>query len=221
MSRYFMIQSWVGSHENEPDYNGQQCGERNVRSIEAVPLYDQYGNANVSAFSDEAIAARSGKDKKKPSVPLIDRVLPQQRRVRVLTEQLYELEAEKKAGMDISTYSQLRDILICKRDRAQVLLDKASKVKPNRPESYDDLPQDEAISAYSSSFTNEDVCVYPFEESGVCGSKYGTSAFESVIDELSNENSLKKILQTTCKAVRKIIHYKHKISSYLNELKAI
>lgn len=53
MSRYFMVQSWVGSHENEPDYNGNQCGERNVRSSEVVPLYDQYGNANVKAFADQ------------------------------------------------------------------------------------------------------------------------------------------------------------------------
>lgn len=75
MSRYFMVQSWVGSHENEPDYNGNQCGERNVRSSEVAPLYDQYGNANIKAFSDEALQ-KKGKTKKTSafdSIMLADR----------------------------------------------------------------------------------------------------------------------------------------------------
>ena len=72
MSRYFMIQSWVGSHENEPDYSGQQCGERNVRSSEVVPLYDQYGNANIKAFSDEALESRKNTKPKKSVADSID-----------------------------------------------------------------------------------------------------------------------------------------------------
>lgn len=134
MSRYFMIQSWVGSHENEPDYNGQQCGERNVRSIEAVPLYDQFGNANVSAFSDEAIAARSA-TKKVSKVPLVNKILPQKVRVDNLTQQMRDLVAEFKQGIHTqSEYDMYIDILAFKRNKAETLLKKALAQKPVRDE---------------------------------------------------------------------------------------
>lgn len=133
MSRYFMIQSWVGSHENEPDYNGQQAGERNVRSSEVVPLYDQFGNANVSAFSDEAIAARSGKATQKKAIPLKNKVIPQLTRYNNLTEQMKEIVAQYNAKeIDIKEYTMLMDITVAKRDRAKILLDKAMLLKPVR-----------------------------------------------------------------------------------------
>lgn len=131
MSRYFMIQSWVGSHENEPDYNGQQCGERNVRSSEVVPLYDQFGNANVSAFSDEAIAQRSVKGEKKTSITLADRVLPQQRTLMRLIEQIRELEQAKRDGTYTQAeYDLLRDVLFAKKERTEYLLAKQRARKP-------------------------------------------------------------------------------------------
>lgn len=130
MSRYFMIQSWVGSHENEPDYNGQQCGERNVRSSEVVPLYDKNGNANIGAFSDEALEARKEKPKKKPSIHIRDRILPQQKRVITLTNQMKELVQEyQKGNIDIDEYSILLSVISAKRDRAVKLLSKAKSVR--------------------------------------------------------------------------------------------
>lgn len=130
MSRYFMIQSWVGSHENEPDYNGQQCGERNVRSSEVVPLYDKHGNANIGAFSDEALEARKEKPKKKSSVSIQDRILPQQKRVTTLTNQMRELVQEyQKGNIDIDEYSMLLSVLTNKRSRAEILLAKAKSVR--------------------------------------------------------------------------------------------
>lgn len=130
MSRYFMIQSWVGSHENEPDYNGQQCGERNVRSSEVVPLYDKYGNANIGAFSDEALESRKENLKKKSSLTIQDRILPQAARVNRLTEQLKDLVAEYKSGnIDINEYSMLLSIVSQKRSRAVELLEKAKSVR--------------------------------------------------------------------------------------------
>lgn len=130
MSRYFMIQSWVGSHENEPDYNGQQCGERNVRSSEVIPLYDKHGNANIGAFSDEALEARKEKSKKKPSVSIQDRILPQAAGVKKLTQQLKELVFEyQKGNIDIDEYSMLLSVICVKRDRAIKLLSKAKSVR--------------------------------------------------------------------------------------------
>jgi hypothetical protein len=130
MSRYFMIQSWVGSHENEPDYNGQQCGERNVRSSEVVPLYDKHGNANIGAFSDEALEARKEKPKKKSSLSIQQKILPQQSRVERLTEQMRELVQEyQKGNIDIDEYSMLLSVISAKRDRAIKLLSKAKSVR--------------------------------------------------------------------------------------------
>lgn len=107
MSRYFMIQSWVGSHENEPDYNGQQCGERNVRSSEVVPLYDQYGNANIKAFSDEAVESRKKRQAKKKSVA--DSIDLAQRHFDRIEKMSQELDAEHAAGeIDDERYELLR-----------------------------------------------------------------------------------------------------------------
>lgn len=127
MSRYFAIQTWVGSHENEPDYNGHQCGERNVRSVE-VPTFDRNGKPNFQGFSDEAIEAR--KPKKKSSVRIQDRILPQQKRVTTLTNQMKELVQEyQKGNIDIDEYSLLLSVVSAKRDKAIKLLSKAKSVR--------------------------------------------------------------------------------------------
>lgn len=210
MSRFFALQTWVGSHENEPDYDGNQCGSRYVRSVEAIPLVDIYGKANVNAFSEAAIMARRAKVS---SVPLKDRILPQARRVRVLTEQLYELEAERKNGLDIQTYSQLRDVLIVKRDRAELLLQKALSVRPIRSETDEDSAQVQAEYTPPSGFSpqpNDRYASEEYEEIGVVW-----------IDELSDSNSLKNILKKACIITRKVIHYKHKMSGYINTLKEV
>lgn len=126
MSRYFMINSWVGSHENEPDYNGQQAGERNVRSTEVVPLYDQFGNANTKAFSDEAIEARKAKPKAKPK-DLMYRVLPQQSTIDRLEAMREELENEFDNGIrSLEEYQLLSVALDKKLDRAFKALERAT-----------------------------------------------------------------------------------------------
>lgn len=209
MSRYFMINSWVGSHENEPEYNGNMCGERNTRSIEVVPLYDRFGNANVSAFSDAAIAARNGLNKKTTSSPLADRILPQQRRVRVLTEQLCELEAERKNGLDIQTYSQLRDVLIVKRDRAEVLLQKALSVRPIRSETDEDSGLFHTSSGFSPS-PNDGYAPEEYEEIGV-----------RFIDQLSETNCLKNTLKKACVVCRTLVKWHNRTKAYVQTLKEV
>lgn len=128
MSRYFMVQSWVGSHENEPDYNGQQAGERNVRSTEVVPLYDQFGNANTKAFSDEAIEARKAKLKAKPK-SLMYRILPQQSTIERLEAMREELEKEFDNGIrSLEEYQLLSVALDKKLDRAFKALERATSI---------------------------------------------------------------------------------------------
>lgn len=202
MSRYFMIQSWVGSHENEPDYNGQQCGERNVRSIEAVPLYDQYGNANVAAFSDEAIAARSGNNKKTTKVPLKNRILPQSARVDKLRSEAIELELAFKAGeFTPEEYTLLREVAFKKLHRAEELLKKA--ITPVQKEGETEEDSVEMYVPIHDMAQEDDGCK------------------DEPFAWLSNTNSLKKILQNTCKVVNGVVHFSQKAKSYINELKEV
>lgn len=180
--------------------NDQYRGDRSVD----LATFDKNGRARVEAFSDSAIESLK---KRKTSVPLIDRVLPQQRRIRVLTEQLYELEAERKAGMDIHTYSQLRDVLICKRNRAEVLYRKAISVKAP---SYD---KDDTAQTWEETY----------KVSGVYASENGDHVQgESVswLDELSDENCFKKILQKACKAKRKLVQFSHQVKKFTQKAKA-
>lgn len=125
--RYYAIQTWVGSHENQPEYNGQQVGARNAPSVE-VPTFDRNGKPNFEGFSDEAIEAR--KPKKKSSISIQDRILPQARRVTTLTNQMKDLVAEyQKGNIDIDEYSMLLSIVSQKRSRAEQLLEKAKSVR--------------------------------------------------------------------------------------------
>lgn len=209
MSRYFMIQSWVGSHENEPDYNGQQCGERNVRSIEAVPLYDQFGNANVSAFSDEAIAARKGKTKP-TGIPITDRILPQFKRLQTLRSQMIDLEKEyKTTDMTCAEYSILRDVIVCKIERAEVLYKKAISVRPKSAESEEDSDE----FTYSSHSNLSD--------NNVHGERYSSPLGVEFIDGLSNGNSFKKILQKACVVCRTLVRWHQASKRYIQTLKEV
>lgn len=209
MSRFFMLQTWVGSHENEPDYNGHQCGERNVRSTEVVPLYDQFGNANVSAFSDEAIAARNN-TKKASTVSIKDRILPQFKRLQTLRTQMLDLEKEyKTTGMTCEEYSILRDVIVCKIERAEVLYKKAIRVRPKSSESEEDSAE-----IYTETFSS------PSDNKGQ-GESYSPPVGVRFIDELSNENSLKGVLKFSCKAIRGLVRLSSATKRYIKTLQEV
>lgn len=210
MTRLYIQPSWIDSCSDHGEWSGGNDQYRGDKSIEAVPTYIN-GKPNVKAFSDEAIEAR--KEKRKTSIPLVDRVLPQQRRVRVLTEQLFELEAERKNGLDIRTYSQLRDVLICKRDRAEVLLKKALSTKPIRPESYEDDGEIYASSLSNASDNNGHGESY--------SSPVGGRFFAEVIEELSDTNSLKSFLKMSCKVVRKAVQLSQAARNYIKTLSEV
>jgi len=210
MSRYFALQTWVGSHENEPDYDGNQCGSRNVRSVEAIPLYDIYGKANVNAFSDSAIAARMGKTPTK--VPLKQRILPQATRVEKLRSEILELETAYRAGeFSLEEYSVYRDVAFAKLQRAEVLYKRAISAKPIKTD--EEIDKVSVESAYSSC----DVDHTHTEVAPSCG----VSWMSDFIDDLPPSNSFKSFLKMSCKVVKTAVHYKHKISSYIDELKVV
>lgn len=207
MTRLYIQPSWIDSCSDHGEWSGGNDQYRGDKSIEAVPTYIN-GKPNVKAFSDEAIEAR--KEKKKTSIPLVDRILPQQRRVRVLTEQLIELEqAKRDDGMDIHTYSKLRDILVVKRDRAEELLKKATSVHPVREENEEDTQQVEAETTYSSSDVNH------------THTEVATACGVSWIDELSPSNSFKKILQIACRVTVKLVHFSQRAKAYYQTLKEV
>lgn len=208
MTRLYIQPSFLNSCEEHGLWSGGNDQYRGDRSVD-LATFDKNGRARVEAFSDAAIEALK---KKKTSVPLVDRILPQQRRIRLLTEQLYELEAERKAGMDIHTYSQLRDVLICKRNRAEVLYRKAISVKAP---SYDDsdYPCEDTAQTWEETY----------KVSGVYASESGDHVQgESVswIDELSDENCFKKILQKACKAKCKLVQFSHQVKKFTQKAKA-
>lgn len=204
MTRVYIQPSWINAAEDHSEWSGGNDQYRGDRSID-ISTFDKNGRARVEAFSDEAIQSR--RDKKKTSVPLVDRVLPQQRRVRVLTEQLYELEAERKNGMDIHTYSQLRDILVCKRDRAEVLLKKAVSVKPvnkdvDDPDLYEETEKDEAFS-YAENHVN---------------TTHHTSTW---VDDLPDSNSLKRPIKIVCTLVKGLVRFTSASKRYIKTLQEV
>ena len=205
MSRYFAIQSWVSSHDNEPDYSGQQTGSRHVRSVE-IPMFTQHGKANVDWFSDEAIAERTAK--KAPTISIKDKILPQFKRLNVLQSQMIELEQSYKAGeMDISEYSLLRDCLVAKKERAEVLYRKAISAKPKSfveddIDLYIDLPQDEVVYDVNSSTT----------------STIHTSIW---VDDLPASNSLKLPLQKTLQVVQTLVKWHQATKRYYKSLQEV
>lgn len=197
--RQYLIGSW--NNADSYDYSGEQLMGNRLGASREVPHFLVNGRANVGKYGDNVA--------KPTKAPLVDRVLPQQRRVRVLTEQLYELEAERKNGLDIRTYSQLRDVLIVKRDRAELLLQKALSVKPNRPETY----EDEGVSSYASS--------YPPSDNNGHGESYSSPVGVSFIDELSNDNSFKKILQKACVACKTLVRWHKATRNYIKTLQEV
>lgn len=205
MTRLYIQPSFLNSCEEHGLWSGGNDQYRGDRSVD-LATFDKNGRARVEAFSDSAIEALK---KKKTSVPLVDRVLPQQRRVRVLTEQLYELEAERKNGMDLTTYSQLRDVLICKRDRAELLLQKALSAKPIRPESYENSEE----FAYET-FTT------PSDNNGH-GKSYSSPVGVHFIDSLSDTNSLKNVLKFSCKLVRGLVRFSSATKRYIKTLSEV
>lgn len=207
MSRYFAIQSWVSSHDNEPDYSGQQTGSRDVRSVE-IPMFIQHGKANVDWFSDEQITLRSATNKPKPSIK--DKILPQAKRLSVLRDQMLELETSYRSGeMSITDYTLYRDIIVAKIQRQEVLYKRAASVKPIRPESY----EDEGVS-YTQTFSTT-------SDNNGHGESYSPPVGVGFIDSLPSSNSFKKPLKIACTIIKVAVQWSHKARSYWNELKAV
>ena len=211
MTRMYIQPSFVDSCSDHGEWSGGNGQYRGDRSAEVVPTYIN-GRPNVRAFSDEAIEAR--RVKKKTSVPLKQRILPQASRVDKLRSEAIELELAFKAGeFTPEEYTLLREVAFKKLRRAEELLKKAITPVPKEEETDEDSAQVQVLFHTSSGFSPQPNDGYASEGYADCGVEF--------IDSLSNQNMFKSFLKNACIITRKVIHYKHKISSYLNELKAV
>ena len=216
--------SWDGISPNGHQYKNEATMEtrdlsgadywhlrKQNRPTEEIPaeLHMLNGKANIDVYG------RLDEPKKPASkVNIKDKILPQFKRLTTLHEQMIELENSYRAGeMDISEYSLLRDIIVAKIQRQEVLYKRAASVKPKSLETDEDSAQDSLEYNPSSGFSPQPNDGYASEEYKEIGVRF--------IDELSNQNSFKSFLKSACLVTRKVIHYKHKIGSYLNELKEV
>lgn len=199
MSRMYIVNHW----NDAAAYSGEQIGDR-LKDSTALH-FNRDGSANVELYSEETALA-----KKKSSASITDRILPQKRRVDSLTGQMVELEAEYKAGkISIADYSLYRDIVSAKRDRAIVLLGRAMKVKPIRPES-EEVSADYAYETFSTHSDNNGH-----------GGSYSLPVGVEFIDSLSEENSLKGLLKMSCKAVRGLVRFSSATKQYIKTLSEV
>jgi hypothetical protein len=210
---------YIVNHWNDAAaYSGEQIGDR-LKDSSALHFHRD-GSANVELYSEETALA-----KKKTSIPLRDRILPQYRRIQTLTDQLIELETEYKAGkMSIQEYTQLRAVLVTKRNRATVLYQKAVSVK--EPTHEDDelsfnMPQDEVVLPYASCAVDYSKPAPSHTSSQAPDTHYSANNIPAWITDLSSTNSLKKPLKIACTLVRKTVQFSQKAKSYYQELKAV
>lgn len=208
--RMYIQPSWTDAaedHEMWSGGNGQYRGDPSIN----LSTFDKNGRARMEAFSDAAVEAL--KEKRKTSIPLTDRILPQAKRVNLLTEQMRELEIEYKSGkMSITDYTLYRNILSVKRSRAEALLKKAVSVRPTPHEDdeyADEMPEVEAETTYT------------INDQYSTSAPVATPCGVSWIDDLPRTNSFKKILQITCKVVVKLVQFSERAKAYYQTLKEV
>lgn len=196
--RNYIVSSW--NDADQYNYSGEVIGNRQRRSGRVH--FNPDGSACVASYGDD--------EPKTTKVSLKQRILPQASRVDKLRSEAIELEAAFKAGeFSAEEYTLLRDVQFKKLRRAEELLKKA--ITPVQKE--EETDEDSGLSPTPSGFSSQPNDGYASEEYVDCGVEF--------IDELSNQNMFKSFLKNACIITRKVIHYKHKISSYLNELKTV
>lgn len=210
--------SWDGVSSNGKQYKNEATMEtRNLsgadywhlrkqnRPTEAIPANLHMLNkdrANIQAYADTVETT-----KRKTSVPLKSRILPQFARLEKLTAEIIELEeANRKGEFTPEEYTLLRSVAFKRRDRAQVLLKKAISVRPNTPQNNDESEEFGVEYATQNSVT-EDTC--------------GDSCGVAWVDELSPKNTFKKMLQNTCKASRNLVKWCQRAKAYYQTLKEV
>jgi hypothetical protein len=160
------------------------------------------GKANLLAYADRPTAVKS-------KVSIKDKILPQGKRLTVLRNQMIELENSYRSGeMDISEYSILRDVLVTKLQRQEVLYKRAISAKPIKTEDeYEEVEAETLYQTHEVAYTDIPIAT--------------SNWLDDFIAELPDRNCFKNFLKMSCKVMRKTLHYKHKAATYLNTLKEV
>ena len=194
--RQYLIGSWANA--DSYDYSGEQLMGNRLGASRDASHFLKNGKANTAKYGDNTEAST----KRKTSVPLRDRILPQEVRLNTLDTQIEELNQEYNSNrMSYGEYTQLKTILDKKRARAWELYVKAGGVVQESTEQ-DELP---IQSVYGINDTHS--------ANSVCGVR--------IIDDLSDENSLKVFLQKACKAVKTLVKWSQQAKAYYQELKGV
>lgn len=205
MTRLYIQPSFLNSCEEHGLWSGGNDQYRGDRSVD-LATFDKNGRARVEAFSDAAIESL----KKKTSIPLKQRILPQSARVEKLRSEAIELEAAFKAGeFSAEEYTLLREVAFKKLRRAEELLKKAITPVQKEEETY----EDEGVS-YTETFST------PSDNNGH-GESYSSPVGVEFIDSLSDGNSFKKILQKGCVACRTLVRWHQASKRYIQTLKEV
>lgn len=211
--------SWDGLSMNGRQYKNEATMEtrdlsgadywhlrKQNRPAEEIPVelhMLKNGKANINAY-----AILDGPKKPVSKVSIKDKILPQFKRLNTLRSQMVELEREyKTTDMSISEYSVLRDVLVAKVQRAEVLYRKAIAQKPVQ------LPEDEAFS-YAENFSNA-------SDNNGHGESYSSPVGVEFIDSLSSENMFKSFLKSACLVTRTLVRLHNRTKAYVQTLKEV
>lgn len=167
------------------------------------------GKANLLAYADPVVVRKSVS-----KVSIEDKILPQKKRLNTLRSQMLELEESyRNREVSVEKYSLLRDIIVAKIERQEVLLKRAVSVKPKSLETDEDSAQDGLEYTPCSGFSpqpNDGYASEEYEEIGVVW-----------IDELSPNNSFRKPLKIACTLIKTAVHWSHKAAIYYKSLKEV
>lgn len=182
MSRYYAIQTWVGSHENEPEYSGQQCGNRKSQS------HFIGTSANIAAYAEESPANAPKKPVEKRSA--FDRTC-------LADSRLSKLQALAEALQD-----DLENGSLCAEDYAYAMrslqprIDRAWKqIEKNRR-----WEEDPAREGFSISFDEVDKEIQL--ENSLRGDGTSSTFLANVMESLSEANVFKRAYTFSQKAYK-------------------
>lgn len=212
--------SWDGISPNGRQYKNEATMEtrdlsgwdywhlrKQNRPTEEIPAHLHMlknGRANIDVYG------KLDQPKKQSKIDIRDKILPQEKRLSTLTQQLLDLEQEYKQGkMDIDEYSMYRAIAITRRDRAWILYCKAVGMSP-------DVAQNEDVSPKVSGQTT-----FNIDDVQASGAAQSTEDDNSFLASISEDNVFKNVIEKACKGWKIAVRYKHKVSNYIQTLRAL
>lgn len=191
--RNYIVSSW--NDADQYNYSGEQIGNRQRKSGRVH--FNPDGSACVASYSDD--------EPKVSKVSIKDKILPQGKRLQTLRSQMIELETAYRAGeMDISEYSILRDCVVAKLQRAEVLYKRAIAAKPIKTEDeYEVVGVETTYSSSDVEYTDTPI------------------ATSSWLDDLSDKNSLKKPMKKALQVAKTLVRWHNRTKAYIQTLKEV